>query len=115
VAAGAYILRHRRFAGPTQSASSLIVSELQRIVGQLHLKHGSDDMKVETMEEYIARGGKIEQCKPGPEKYDHSAKYRKDKQLNALRLLKKQIADPKDLQKVEDAIMTRIQILKVTF
>lgn len=71
-------------------------------------------MNTETMDDFLARGGKITVAKPGPEKYDHSAKYRKDKQLSALRLLAKQVENPKDLAKVEDAIMTRIQILKVT-
>lgn len=76
----------------------------------------SNTIKTETLEEYMARGGTITVCKPGPEKYDHSAKYRKDSQLNALKALKKQegLSD-KDVEKIDQAIMSRIQILKVTF
>lgn len=72
-------------------------------------------MSAEAMQNFLARGGKITQCEPGPEKFDHSVKYRKDKQLNALKLLAKQVDDPQDLAKVEHAIAVRIQILKVTF
>ena len=72
-------------------------------------------MSAETMQEYLARGGKVTKLPAAPEKYDHSAKYRKDKQLIALKLLAKQVQDPNQLLKVETAIMTRIQILKVTF
>lgn len=70
-------------------------------------------MKIETMNEFIARGGNITVAKPGPNKFDHSVKYRKDKELIALRLLEKQIKDPKNKAKVECAIMSRIEILKV--
>jgi hypothetical protein len=72
-------------------------------------------MKTETMDEYLARGGKITRAKPGPEKYDHSAKYRKDKQLNALKQLRKQVTDAATAEKIDLAICTRIEILKVTF
>jgi hypothetical protein len=73
------------------------------------------NMSTEAMQEFLARGGKITQCKPGPEKFDNSSKYRKDKMLTALKLLAKQVKDPKELTKVEEAIYTRIQILKTTF
>jgi len=71
-------------------------------------------MNLETLNQFIARGGQVFKAEPGRVKYDHSVKYRKDKQLQALKLLAKQTLSPKDLLKIELAIMTRTQILKVT-
>jgi hypothetical protein len=72
-------------------------------------------MKIETMDEFLARGGKIDRRSPAPEKFDHGAIYRKDKQLNALRQLKKQVSDPVTAQKIDSAIFVRLEILKVIF
>lgn len=71
-------------------------------------------MKTETIQEYLARGGVITIAKPGAEKYDHSAKYRKDSELNALRALKSTLTDQNQIALIEQAIDTRIQILKCT-
>lgn len=73
-------------------------------------------MKTETVQEFLARGGQITVYPPGPKKYDHSTKYRKDKQLNALKQLKQQDGlSEADIDQIDAAIATRIQILKVTF
>jgi hypothetical protein len=73
-------------------------------------------MKTETIEDFLARGGKIQKCANGPTTYDHSSKYKKDSQLHALRQLKKQanLSDT-DKLKIDRAISARIQILKTTF
>jgi len=69
-------------------------------------------MKTETMEEFLARGGQIVQLKPAPIKFDHSSKYRKDKQLQALLALRKQVDNDDLIKEVDEAICIRLEILK---
>jgi hypothetical protein len=69
----------------------------------------------EALQAFLEKGGKITQCKPGPEKYSRSGIYKKDKQLKALKALADQVKNKKELAKIEKAIDIRIQILKVTF
>jgi len=69
-------------------------------------------MKKETMDDFILRGGQITLCPISLEGFDYSAKYKYDKQLNALKLLLKTLENEKDKEKVESAITTRINILR---
>ena len=72
-------------------------------------------MKTETMEEFLARGGQIVQLNPGSVKFNHSTKYRKDKQLQALILLRKQVSTPDLLKEIDEAICIRLEILKTLY
>lgn len=73
-------------------------------------------MKTETIQEFLSRGGFVTKCAPGPEKYDHSSKYKKDKCLQSLyALLKVDGLSDYEIESIEHAIDIRLQILKVSF
>lgn len=67
----------------------------------------------EMMTLYLANGGKITRVESS--KFNSSAKYSKDSQLNALRALKKIVTNETDLLEIDQAISRRIEVLKVTF
>lgn len=72
-------------------------------------------MKTETIEEFLSRGGQITVLKPAPIKFDHSSKYRKDKQLQALLAIRKQISDNNLIKDIDEAIEIRLSILKTLY
>lgn len=63
--------------------------------------------------QFLANGGQIKRYET--REFNRSAKYQKDKQLNALRALKKVVSDEADLLEIESAISRRIEVLKASY
>jgi len=71
---------------------------------------------IESLDSYLARGGKITVSPPGGKKYDYANIYRNDKQLTALRLLKQQVSgSEKVIAQIDKAICIRLEILKISY
>lgn len=65
---------------------------------------------METIEQYLARGGKIRQFET--KEYDRAAIYRKDTKLKALKQLRRQVKNEQAREQIDFAIDERILILK---
>jgi hypothetical protein len=63
--------------------------------------------------QFLANGGKIKQYESRG--FNASAKYQKDRQLKALRALKRIVTDETDLLEIEKAINVRIEVLKASY
>lgn len=70
--------------------------------------------QVETVEEFLARGGQVNRCKAGSKTTTMTNRevIKKDAQLKELRKLKKSLKKQSDIDAVDNAISIRIDILK---